>query len=165
MISQKLDGGVGVWCKKKTKNNCDFEKKIVYYRREWQKQGVISDFLGGGGGRFLQKWGGGGAFWVIVHLFKYIWGSYLIYLRMKKIKGPFWWPSICPSVQPVTTRAGALVLRFEHWTPKGDCKVVATKKEKKITKKKFTKNWNHLQFHIINAFKNESGQKKVHQKI
>ena len=24
-------------------------------------------------------------------------------------------------VQPVTTRAGALVVRVEHWTAKGDC--------------------------------------------
>ena len=40
---------------------------------------------------------------------------------MKKIKGPFCSPSTRPSV---TTRAGALVVRVEHWTPKG-----ATKKE------------------------------------
>ena len=46
-----------------------------------------------------------------------------------------------PPVPPVTTRAGALVLRFEHWTPKGDCKVVATKKEiKKLPKKSSPKN-------------------------
>ena len=78
-----------------------------------------------------------------------------------------------PSVQPVTTRAGALVVRVEHWTPKGDYTERGDKERyrnesdqiKKLPKKSSPKNWNHLQFHIINAFKNESGQKKVHQKI
>merc|ERR1712208_161945 len=42
----------------------------------------------------------------------------------------------------------------------------ATKKAtKKLPKNSSPKNLNHLQFHIINAFKNESGQKKVPQKI
>ena len=42
------------------------------------------------------------------------------------------------------TRAGALVLRFEHWTPKGDCKVTGNKERtsilyRKFLSKKFTK--------------------------
>ena len=41
----------------------------------------------------------------------------------KKIKGPFYSPSN-PSVTinqfRAKTRAGALVVRVEHWTPKGD---------------------------------------------
>ena len=42
-------------------------------------------------------------------------------------------------VQPVTTRADALVVRVEHWTPKGDC--------------------------TERGDKERSDQKKVHQKI
>ena len=60
----------------------------------------------------------------------------------KKLKDLFAHRPTRPSVHPsVTTRADALVLRFEHWTPKGDCKVVATKKEiKKLPKKSSPKN-------------------------
>ena len=33
-----------------------------------------------------------------------------------------------PPVQPVPSNSGkALVLRIEHWTPKGDCKVAGNK--------------------------------------
>lgn len=48
----------------------------------------------------------------------------------KKLKGLFGNRPTRPSVSPVpsvTTRAGALVVRFEHWTPKGDCKVTGNK--------------------------------------
>ena len=62
-----------------------------------------------------------------------------------------------PSVPPVTTRAGALVLRVEHWTPKGDYTERGVKERyrnesnqmKKLPKKCSPKNVNHLQFHII----------------
>ena len=42
----------------------------------------------------------------------------------KKLKGLF---GNRPPIPSVTTRAGALVLRFEHWTPKEDCKVTGKK--------------------------------------
>ena len=43
--------------------------------------------------------------------------------KKKKLKDLFVYrPPVHPSTrQPVTTRAGALVVRVEHWTPKGDC--------------------------------------------
>ena len=45
------------------------------------------------------------------------------------------------------TRAVALAVRFEHWTPKGDCKLTG-KKERNMTKKK-----NHQKIEIAFNFK------------
>ena len=55
---------------------------------------------------------------------------------MKKLKDTFDDRPTRPSGPPVTTRAGALVVRFEHWTPKGDCKVTGNKERKKKLPKK-----------------------------
>ena len=54
-------------------------------------------------------------------------------------------PSVQPvqpvqPVPPVTTRAGALVVRVEHWTPKGDC-TERGDKERSDQKKVHQKNY------------------------
>ena len=50
-------------------------------------------------------------------------------------------------VRLLTQNSGkALALRFEHWTPKGDCKVTGNKER------------NPLQFYEENPFKNEQTQ-------
>ena len=56
-------------------------------------------------------------------------------------------PPVQP-VQPVTTRADALVLRVEHWTPKGDYAERGDKKDIEM-----------------NGTKLKNYQKKAHQKI
>ena len=43
---------------------------------------------------------------------------------MKKIKGPFWLPSVQP-VQPHLTRPVGLAVMCKHWTPKGVCQVTS----------------------------------------
>ena len=73
---------------------------------------------------------------------------------MKKFKGHFSGPSTRPPVQPVqpvTARAVALVVRVEHWTPKGDCTKRGDKERYRNDGKQRKK------------LKND--QKKVHQKI
>ena len=59
----------------------------------------------------------------------------LIYLKMKKLKDTFDYrptrqpvnPSIRPPVHPSQHGLTPAFLRFEHWTPKGDCKVTGNK--------------------------------------
>ena len=61
---------------------------------------------------------------------------------MKKIKGHFCSPSHpTPShptpYDPTPSNSGkALVLRIEHWTPKGDCKVTGKKERTSILYRK-----------------------------
>ena len=47
---------------------------------------------------------------------------------MKKINDTLTTQPIPPHpIPPYQTRAVALAVRFEHWTPKGDCKVTGNK--------------------------------------
>ena len=93
---------------------------------------------------------------------------------MKKVKEHFCGPSTRQSVRPVPSNSAyGLAVVCEHWTPKGDCKVTGNKEipsnikeiPLKLNRHKNSKIDNSPSIYMRNPFKNESYQKKVHQKI